>query len=580
MPIEAKYGSRSNFFKTGKVAAGALGLLLAGCKPEDSIPPIPRVVPATQEPGTSTVTQPSVVTKESTAQPILQSTATGVPPTLESTVVAEKVCGLDAGKILLGEGLLPDYQTVPVLSKAGFNEVFNINIDENPNDPILREIISETVNHLAKIAVTNTGITRIIVPEYTDASSVTNLVMTQTGLTNENFPFSVVNYHKDLNMKGDDTLLLTPHIGKGGRSSVQIWKNPSLSNRTDGSYFVNGYLHTILKTGENTDILTGIPGQNVGGGKDNLHADIAIVDGCLPSTVKVDERGLVYGVFDSKGDFNNPDTLWIKPELIKDLFGPQIKINPDFSRAGQVELIEENKPAIMDYFYKAVIAMNPDYVAGAQREFNTDISTVNGLNAFINAQGGIFPPLSNGTNIRLIMKEDIGSMQPTGFFNKPISGSLVVEIVPYSQYQKDIVNYKDPDTFVKPAYLFNPLTNTDPNSQEAWDCLGIGFVPHDIGEYIQISFQIVQKGPSKKYGFSEGQLSEGQLKQLDDYIRFTFYVLMSFGTRTILYPDYPGVNSIFDSQGIATGISDKSFSDFKRNIPEDAPPSFIKIPGK
>ncbi len=226
-------------------------------------------------------------------------------------------------------------QTVVTLSNAGFEQTTGFSPDKTGVD---EEIQAELIAEIQKIISTNPGSKTIVIPEYLNIDQVKAALGGQVLI-------NIVSYSPNMDMTGDNTLLVAPHVGHGGRRAIEIWKNPVKSERTDGSALIRGTMMKVIPNKLNgTPELWSIPGQDI----ENSHADVAISNGCDPLIVRVTDGGIVTGILAS-GDLDtsmmtDESKVWIKSSKTEVVQNPPTATVVEASPTPATKEISNNGP--------------------------------------------------------------------------------------------------------------------------------------------------------------------------------------------------------------------------------------------
>ena len=157
------------------------------------------------------------------------------------------------------------------------------------------------------------------------------------GITQTNF--EIENYDPNVDIKNENTLLVSIHAGQEGWTTA-LWRNSSLGQRPDGSFMVEGEMMLVTDTELRT-----IPAQRIGTTK----PDVAIVYGCPPSIIRVNEKGEVQAILAQDPDLLNPDNIWVQNSEVP-LFSPETdslvlvdKVNELINQGFDISWVENNK---------------------------------------------------------------------------------------------------------------------------------------------------------------------------------------------------------------------------------------------
>jgi hypothetical protein len=263
--------------------ASMVGVLaLAGCGPITVSFGTPEITTGQGPTPTSSEVVPAMT---GTLAPTLKAT-------LEPTQTGEITCSVDAQSELFNKGITDDSRTVPVLSGAGFTEVFGADV------PLLG-ITNKIANDVAGLVRTAPeGITRVIIPEGIRPEDVTSGVLQLTG--SAQMPFELATYENGM-VLGKNDVVVAVHAGKGGWTTG-VWKEASLTQDETGRNQINGLL--LESVG---GIYYVIPAQGI----DNGRVVIVIVDGCGPSIVRA-EGNTVTAILNPTADIvNDLEHVWV-----------------------------------------------------------------------------------------------------------------------------------------------------------------------------------------------------------------------------------------------------------------------------
>jgi hypothetical protein len=237
----------------------------------------------------------TVVISTSTPSPV----PTAIPTPISTPTPEPETCTLDPQTELFRDasaGL-----TVPVLSNQDAREILGEEVS-------FEGILSQVAFDIAQLQKSNlTSISNVIIPEYINLSDVRNH-LEGNGITQTEF--EIKNYDPSTGIKNEDTLLVSVHAGKESWT-MALWRNPSLSQRPDGSNVIDGELMLIVETdNDGNSELRPVPAQRIG----TSRADIAIVDGCPPNIIRVTPDGKVQAILAQNPDLLDPDNLWVENE--------------------------------------------------------------------------------------------------------------------------------------------------------------------------------------------------------------------------------------------------------------------------
>jgi hypothetical protein len=235
----------------------------------------------------------------STSTPRPTSTAT---PTITFTPTPEpEICTLDPQTELFRDASVG--LTVPVLSSQDAREIFG-------EEVLFEGILSQVAFDIAQVQKSNpTSISKVIVPEYINPSDVRDYLEVD-GIIQ--IDFEIGKFDPDADIKNEKTLLVSVHAGEDGWRTA-LWRNSSIIQRPDGINMVDGEMMFIGDTDEDgTPELRTLPAQRIGTTK----PDVAIVDGCEPSIIRVNEKGEVQAILAENPDLLNPDSIWIQNESV------------------------------------------------------------------------------------------------------------------------------------------------------------------------------------------------------------------------------------------------------------------------
>ncbi len=235
------------------------------------------------------------------------------------------LCGIDSASVLFQEGLTPDTMTVPVLSQAGLEATFG-------NQADLQALTSSVADKVFKVIDSvNGSVKEFIIPEYINPEDVRNNVAQLLGVNPEELRVDIKKWDPaNTNpITGEDKALIAVHAGKNGWVT-EIWGNPNLATRSDGSFKIKGTLRKVRIDEQGLRYYDSIPERE---------EDIAIVDGCSPVIVSVGNDGTkVQEILNPNRDISDQSTAWLTEEQVFKIQPTEVQTAPEVSK----ELLEES----------------------------------------------------------------------------------------------------------------------------------------------------------------------------------------------------------------------------------------------